>query len=177
MPDEGADVEALGPAVERGEVLGEGLEAPVDALVERLDRHALDVLEGAHDGVTVLGAGRGHAEPAVAHDHAGDAVPARGREVAVPEDLGVVVRVDVDEAGRQHQAVEVDDLVPAGAPDPVSDPGSADGGDPVTGDRDVGRPGRRAGAVDQRGVAQQQVHRRAASKAPVPRRRVGGSRW
>ena len=31
----------------------------------------------------------------------------------VPEDLGVVVRVDVDEAGREHETVEVDDLASA----------------------------------------------------------------
>src|SRR5437763_9999609 len=34
---------------------GERLEAPVDALVEGVHRHAFDVLEGAHDHVAVLG--------------------------------------------------------------------------------------------------------------------------
>ena len=110
VADERADVEALVALVERVEVLGERLEAPVDALVEGLHRHALDVLERAHDRVAVLGPGRRDREAAVAHHHAGDAVPARRREVAVPEDLRVVVGVDVDEAGREHEAVEVDHL-------------------------------------------------------------------
>ena len=98
VADEGADVEALGRRVDGGQVLGEGLEAPVDAAVERLHRHALDVLERAHDRVAVLGPGGRDAEPAVAHDDARHPVPARRGEVAVPEDLGVVVGVDVDEA-------------------------------------------------------------------------------
>ena len=38
-------------------------------------------------------------------------MPARRREVAVPQDLGVVVGVDVDEARGEDEAVEVDDLV------------------------------------------------------------------
>ena len=104
VADERADVEALAAPVERGEVLGERLEAPVDALVEGLHRHALDVLERAHDDVAVLGSRRRDAEAAVAHHHTRDPVPARRREVAVPEDLRVVVRVDVDEAGRQRRA-------------------------------------------------------------------------
>ena len=81
-----------------GQVLGEGLEGPVDALDQGVEGHALDVLQRAGDGLAVLGAGRGDPEPAVADDHAGHAVPARRRQVRVPQDLGVVVGVDVDEA-------------------------------------------------------------------------------
>ena len=82
-----------------------------------------------------------------------------GREVAVPEHLGVVVRVDVDEARGEHEPVEVDDL--GARPPAPSSPGAADRGDAVAGDGHVGRAGRRAGAVDQGGVAQQQVHGRS----------------
>ena len=109
----------------------------------------------AHDRVAVLGAGRRDAEAAVAHDHARDPVPARRREVAVPEDLGVVVGVDVDEAGRQHQPVEVDHL---GARRRRQLAGRRDARRCGRRDRHVGRPGRAAGPVDQRGLAQQQVH-------------------
>ena len=52
---------------------------------------------------------RGEAEAAVAEHHRGDAVPAGDRAVRVPADLGVVVGVQVDEAGRDDQPVGVDD--------------------------------------------------------------------
>ena len=52
----------------------------------------------------------------------GDAVPARRREQRVPRDLAVVVRVDVDEAGRDEQAVGVDGALRAGV---VESPGAA----------------------------------------------------
>ncbi len=48
-------------------------------------------------------------EAAVPHHHGRHAVPGGGREVAVPEHLGVVVGVGVDEAGGEHQPVQVDD--------------------------------------------------------------------
>ena len=102
------DVELERQRIERVEVLGEGLEGPRDALREGVERHALDVLQHPHDGVAVGRTRRCEPEAAVAHDHGGDAVPRRGGEVGVPQDLGVVVGVRVDEAGRQHEAVEVD---------------------------------------------------------------------
>ena len=77
-------------------------------------------------------------EAAVAHHHARDAVPARRREVAVPEDLRVVVGVDVDEPGRQHQPVEVDHLG-AGVRRELAR--CTDGGDAVAGDGHVGGVG------------------------------------
>ena len=58
--------------------------------------------------VAVFGPGRGDAEAAVAGDDGRDAVPGRRREVGIPQHLRVVVRVRIDEAGRQHQTVEVD---------------------------------------------------------------------
>ena len=54
---------------------------------------------------------RREAEAAVADHHRRDAVPARQRAVRVPEDLGVVVGVQVDEARRDDQAVGVEHLV------------------------------------------------------------------
>ena len=48
-PTKAPTLRRFGAPVERVQVLGEGLEAPVDAVVERLRRHALDVLERADD--------------------------------------------------------------------------------------------------------------------------------
>ena len=60
--------------------------------------HVLDVLQRADEQLAVLGPDRRDREAAVAGDDRRDAVPARRRERRVPEHLGVVVGVDVDEA-------------------------------------------------------------------------------
>ena len=49
-----------------------------------------------------------HAEPAVAHYHRGYTVPGAWRERRVPEHLGIVVGVDVDESGRHYAARSID---------------------------------------------------------------------
>ena len=151
MPDHGGRVQPCRRALDGVEVLGEALEGPWNAGLEGLDRHALDVLEGAGDGGAVLGPGRGDAEATVAHHHRGHAVPAGGCEVAVPQHLGVVVGVDVDEAGSQYEPVEVD-------------LGGAIGGDVTDGrdapafDSHVGPASRCARAVDEVPVAEYDVH-------------------
>ena len=81
-------------------------------------------------------------EPAVAADHGGDAVHARRARGGVPEELRVVVRVRVDEPGRDHEAGRRrsrrwrrSSIV-------------ADGDDAPVGDPDVGDHARAPGAVD-----------------------------
>ena len=115
-------VDPLGQRLDRVEELREGRPRPVDARLHRLGRDVLGALEIADDEVPVrLGAGR-EGEAAVAHDHAGDAVPARAGAEGIPEDLGVHVRVAVHESWRDHLTLGVDDL--AGRL-----PDAADGGD------------------------------------------------
>ena len=97
---------------------------------------------------------RREADAAVAHDHRGDAVPARRREQRVPGDLAVVVGVDVDEARRDQQAVGVDVRRAAAS---SSSPGVADLGDAAVVDGDVGGPGVGTGAVDQRAAADHEL--------------------
>ena len=53
-------------------------------------------------------AGRGEADAAVAHRDRRDAVDRRRRDDRVPGDLAVEVGVDVDEPGRDQEAVGVD---------------------------------------------------------------------
>src|SRR5262249_24268253 len=86
---------------------------------------------------------------AVAGHHRGDAVEARRGERGVPEDLSVVVRVDVDETGR--------DDVPLGVEDSVTGQPRTDLRDPVAVDRDIGDNSRLAGAVDDRAAADDQL--------------------
>ena len=147
------DVDALGQRAQRVEVLGEGLEAPVDTRLQRRHLHAFDELERLHDELAIFGTRRRDAEAAVALHDGGDAVPRRRRQVAVPEHLRIEVRVDVDEARRQHQTRQVD-LVGAFARSDL-----ADSGDPPVDHFDIGLPARPAGAVDNRGATQDRVHR------------------
>ena len=111
MADVGGEVEHRAVPLDGGEVLGEGLEVPRDAGGERRRVHVLDLLQRVGDELAVLGPGRGDGEPAVAGDDGGDAVEARRGERRVPEHLGVVVGVDVDEAGGHDAAVGVDGRV------------------------------------------------------------------
>ena len=111
-----ADVDRARPLGERVEVLGERLPAPVDALAQRGAGDVLDALHQLDQPLLAAGVHRREADAAVAHHDRGDAVPARRRELRVPGGLAVVVRVHVDEAGRDQQAVGVD-LSRAGAVD------------------------------------------------------------
>ena len=110
MPDQeaGVDPEA---ALERVEVLGEAGPVPGDAVLERGQGHALDLGHHAADVVGVLGVDRGQREPAVAADHGGHAVHVGGRGGGVPEELGVVVGVRVDDAGHTIRPVASNSVV------------------------------------------------------------------
>ena len=98
----------------------------------------------------VGGPARRDADAAIAHHDAGDAVPGRGRDRAIPADLRVVVRVRVDEAGRDD-AVGGVDHARGGLGD------AADLRDPARVHRNVGVPPRRAAAVDDKAVLDQEV--------------------
>ena len=111
VPNESGRVHRGTVGLERIEVLREGLKAPVaQAGAQRVDAHALHVLERAHDEVAVFGPGGRDRESAVAHHDGGDAVPRRTAHQPVPHDLRVVVRVDVDESRTDDAPGGVDGL-------------------------------------------------------------------
>ena len=139
--DVGPDVEGEAAGRQRVEVLGEALPPPADPLGQRRAGDVLDSLHQLDQRRLAAGTDRREAHTAVAQHGRGHPVPARRRQVVVPGHLAVVVGVDVDEAGGDHQAVGVD-LVP----DRTGDPSHL--GDRAAGDGDVGRPGGRPGAVD-----------------------------
>ena len=110
VADHEPGVDADAP-VEPVEVLAEALPVPVDPLLQGGERHALDPGHHAAQVVGVVGPERGQGEAAVAADDRGHAVDVgRGGE-RVPEELGVVVGVGVDEAGAHHQAGGVERVV------------------------------------------------------------------
>ena len=96
--------------VERVEVLGERLPAPVDALGERGAGDVLDALHQLDQPLLVARAHRREPDAAVAGDDGGDAVPDDGSSSGSQRGLAVVVRVDVDEPGRDEQPGGVDGL-------------------------------------------------------------------
>jgi hypothetical protein len=74
-----------------------------------------------------------HATEAAVADHDGrDTVPARQCQVRIPEQLGIVVRVEVDEARRHDLSAGVEDARGVRAAQP------ADPGDTAARDADVG---------------------------------------
>ena len=92
------------------EVLGGGPPVPGNALLECLERHALDPGQHPHQVLAVggvVGQG-GDGESAVPPDHRGHAVEGRRAEGAVPEGLGIEVGVDVDEPRGHDASVSID---------------------------------------------------------------------
>jgi hypothetical protein len=155
MPDERRHVDAEPALLDGVQVLRIALPRPRDRRAERVERHALDEAEEPHDRVAVLRAARRQREAAVAHHDGRDAVPRRRSRVAIPEELAVVVRVEVDEARREGEPPGVD-LARAALGV------TSDGGDASRRHRDVAAERRTARTVDDLRVANDEVgHGRA----------------
>ena len=146
-----ADVDHLRHPVDRVEVLGEGLPAPLDPVREGGAGDVLDALHEADQPVVLVGMHRREPHAAVAHHDGRDPVPARRREHRVPGDLAVEVRVDVDETGGDDHAAGIDRLAGARVLE------LTDLGDPVAVDRHVRSPRLRTRPVDERPPADHQV--------------------
>ena len=161
MAGEHGEVRVSAAAAEHRHVVAEALEIPGDTLAQGVEVHTFDDGEIADDEVAGLRR-RGHdAEAAIAHHRGGDTERRRGRERCIPGHLRVVVRVNVDDARRQSEAVGIDG------------PGSrildlADVGDAAILHRKIGAPGLVAQAVDDRGAANDQIdhHRLPPFSAP-----------
>jgi hypothetical protein len=130
VADERCHVDADALRIERGEVAGVVLPGPGQTGSQGVERHALDELEEPHERLAMLRATGRHREAAVAHHDGGDAVPRRRARGRIPEELAVVVRVQVDEPRRHHETAGIHLDVSA-----LRD--GADGGDAPAGDRDV----------------------------------------
>ena len=137
-------------AVDAVEVLAEGAPVVRHGREQRLERHPLDARQHARDVVDLARLDRREREAAVAADDRGDAVQRRRGGGRIPEHLGVVVRVDVDEARRDDEAVGVD-----GARRGLVD--LADRDDAPVAYADVSTAACRSGAVDDAATADEQV--------------------
>ena len=135
-----AEIHVARPRLQRVEILAEGFPRPVQPLVERGAGNVLDAFHQFDQALAILDLHRREADAAIAHHRRGDAVPARGLQMRIPGRLAIIVRMDVDEARRDQQALGVDLLVGAAGD-------LADGRDLAVLHRDVGFVQRRAGAV------------------------------
>ena len=138
------------PAVEAVEPVAERCPAPVEAGPQRVQRHPLHPREHPGQVVLLVGCRGRQREAAVAAEDRGDAVLDRRARGRVPEQLCVVVGVQVDEARRQRLPLGVN-----GFRGRVID--VTDGDDPPVADADVAVAGGHAGAVDDFGIADEQV--------------------
>ena len=152
VAQEGGDVGAQGQGIEAFDV-PLGLGPVLEVLQGRDDVLAGHGLDAAEQVGGVLGAGVDRRHRAAAQDRGGDAVPDGLAEAGIEEDLGVVVRVDVDEAGEDPFPAGVDHLGAAGLVERLA----RDGGDAVADDAEVGRPRLRTGAVEPQSVADDEV--------------------
>ena len=152
VAEQGRDIDRRAALLQRVEILREGLERPVmpRPASQRVEAHALDLLERLHDQLAMDRLGRRDAEAAIADHRRGDAMPGRDAEHAVPQDLGVVVRVHVDEARRDDLAGGVDGRVGR----PV---GLAQGHHLAVLDAEVAREAGLARAVDDRAARDLEV--------------------
>ena len=152
---EGRHVGHEAATLQRGEVLGIRLEVPVDPGPQRLERHALHVGQVAHDQVPVGGMARGDGEAAVADHHRGDAERARRGRVGIPGELGVVVRVEVHDPRREHEALRVD--ARGRGPQIGAAPIVADRGDAPVLHRETAVARGRAESIDEPGVVDHEI--------------------
>jgi hypothetical protein len=144
----------------------------------------LDIDEIAHRDLARRWAAGRDADPAIAHHHCGDAVPARRGDRRIPADLRVIVSMPIDKPRSDDTFGGIDNALRA-----VGD--LADFSDFPRRDGDIGAPCRRPAAVDDGPVLDQQVvgssflHRKTVRSSfcdprtgrPVALKRSAAGRW
>ncbi len=115
------------PALESSQKVTKALPVPRHPLLETLERDAFDVGKHGSQISDLFRPDGGNGESAIAANNGRDTMQARWRGRPVPEQLGVVVGVNVHHAWRHDQTVSVD--LPGAAAlnfSYRSDPASAD---------------------------------------------------
>jgi len=152
VPEERSDVGPHRVPAEEVDVLARG-RPRLAGTEQRQHLGARDRLDAREHVRAVLGVGEDGADGAAADRDRGDAVADGLGEGGRGEELGVVVGVDVEEAGHHPPAARVDD---AGATRRV-ERGLADGGHAAVADADVAEGAGRAGAVEEEALLQDDV--------------------
>ena len=171
MADIGAVIDRLGQRLHRRQIFREGLPGPVDAGHHGVLGDVLDSLQALGVPLALLGLAGRQRKAAIAHDDAGDAVPAGAASERVPGHLRVHVGVPVDEARR--------DDPPFGVDRPRRRcPYPPDLRNPAVPDAHIGPVARHAGAIDHRAARDNQIecHVPSPSGLGVRRCKNPGSR-
>src|SRR6266852_5080223 len=103
-------IDALWMAVDAIEELGISDPVPRHPGLHGFVRDCLGTRHRQHRAIAQIGLDWREAEAAIADYDRRDAVPARHRAVRVPEELGVIMGVQIDEAGRDVKSARVDHL-------------------------------------------------------------------
>ncbi len=162
MPDVTRIVHALRRRVHRVEIVAERPPSPRHTGGHVSARDVLGALDAADHEIRLLEPARREGEPAVPHDGRRDAVIRRVRRERIPEELGIEVRVALDEAGRDAQAIGIERL--GGR---LTDP--TDRGDAAVDDPDVAGERGRPGPVDDAAPTDHQIEH----VPPPPGRTLG----
>ena len=141
VSDHARDVDAGAEAFDGVQVAAVVHPVPGQARQDRLARDVLDGLHHAGEKLAVLGSAGREGDAAVADQRRRDAVAGDRGDVRIPADLRIEVRMQVDEAGRDGQALSVDFASALGAH-------LADGRYRTVVDGNVARYGLAAKAVD-----------------------------
>src|SRR5262249_22567360 len=133
---------ALGRALQRVEILGNGFPIPSHPCAHRLNWDRLVARHRQHGAFAILGLDRREPEPAIAEHHRGYAVPSGVSAPRIPANLGVVMGMEIDETGGDDETVSIDRL--AGQ----ARHSSAKMGDSAVPDPDVASVARDACSID-----------------------------
>ena len=135
---------------QRCEVFAKRLPGPLQALVHDGARDILDAFHQLDEFFAILRLARREADAAVAHHRRGNPVPCRGRRVRVPHGLSIVMRMNIDES-RRHDAPLGIHLLRATACH------LANRRDSTILDPDIALARRRARAIDDRAIANDEI--------------------
>ena len=145
-----ADVDGARQFLQRVEIFRKALPVPAHPLGQRRAGNILDPFHQADQPVVAVGAGGREADPAIAHDDGGNAVPRRWSHFRIPRRLPVIMGVDIDKAGGDDLAAGVD-LLPARAAH------LADNADAVAIDGDIADIRFAASAIDDGAATDDQI--------------------
>ena len=149
-------VHALGRPVQRVEIFRDRLPVPFHAGFHGIVGNGFGAGHGQHRAFAERGFDRREPETAIAQHDRGHAVPAGDGAPRVPADLGVVMRMQIDEPGCDDQPVGIDDRIGTAGRTP------ADPGDFSVLDPDVALKTRNARSVDDGASLDMNVERRHA---------------
>jgi hypothetical protein len=145
-----ADIDGVRQPLQCVHELRKSLPLPVQPGREHRIGNFFDAFHQIHQGAAMVLLDRCEADAAIAEQHRGHTMPARGRQQRVPHRLAIVMSVCVNPARRDQKPVGIDVAL-----------GwtlfAANSGDAAIGNRDIAHKGGLAGAVDDGAAANDDV--------------------